>query len=268
MVRLYPRPRHTAYQELRLFLATSHHFTGRMHERIIPAVNAVCASDGKSIGISTVALHHVGYEGDLTRKHHRNLPLLEQALEEQPDRVYYWHHLGETLAQLGRPEAAEEALRGGIAMALTHDTERNRVEVSLCYQRLAKLIGERGGDPRPLIADGLRNRPSDHCLRLLAAKAEVDLGDPEAALPALNALATIDGTFYDPQIAYDRRTFSVWPHALMGVANFRLERFAAAHAAFRRAAAAEDAAADEREEYTVKAQLAAARSGLLRSPAQ
>jgi tetratricopeptide (TPR) repeat protein len=270
MVRLHPRLRHTAYQELRLFKHDPRIvFTGRMHEQIIPAVRAVCASDGKTIGNSAVTLHHVGYEGDLTRKHHRNLPLLERAVQEQPDRLYCWCHLGETLAGLGRLDAAEQALRRGIAIVSTHDTEQNRVEASLCYQRLAKLYIERGEDPRVVIAEGLRNHPGDHCLRLLAAKAEIELGDPVATLPELDALAAVDATtFYDPLMAYDKRTFSLWPHALAGVANFRLGRFAEAHAAFHRAARAEHATTDERQENAVKAQLAAARAGLLTAPAQ
>jgi tetratricopeptide (TPR) repeat protein len=270
MVRLHPRPRHTAYHELRLFVRDPRvRFTGRIHEQIIPSVRAVCAFENKSIGTTTAALHHVGYEGDLSRKHDRNLPLLQQAVKERPDRLYCWYHLGETLAELGRGEAAQEALRRGIAVALMHDTEHNRVEASLCYQRLAKLYSERGDDPRPVITDGLRNHPGDHCLRLLGAKAEIELGEPKAALPELIALAAIDAaTFCDPLIAYDRRTFSVWPHALVGVASFRLGRFAEARDAFLRAAGASDAAADEQREYTVKAQLAAARAGLLTPLAQ
>ena len=265
MVRLHPRLRHTAYQELRLFLRDPRiTFTGRMHEQIIPAVQAACASDARSIRTSTVTLHHVGYEGDLSHKHDRNLPMLERAVQEQPERLYCWCHLGETLGELGRHDAAEQALRHGIALGVRHDTAQNRVEASLCYQRLAKVLAERGDDPRAVIAEGIRKRPDDHCLRLLAAKAEIELGDPAAALPELGALAAIDAdSFYDPLIAYDRRTFSVWPLALAGVANFRLGRFADASAAFLRAAGARDAAADEQQEYTVKARLAAARAGLL-----
>ena len=270
LLRLHPRPGHTAYDELRLFVCDPRvRFTGRMHEQIVSAVRALCASDGKTIGVSTVVLHHVGYEGDLSHKHARNLPLLEQALKEQPDRLYCWYHLGETLAEIGRCEAAEEALQRGIAIAQRHDTERNRVEASLCYQRLARLRSERGDDPRPVIAQGLSKYSADHCLRLLAAKAEIEHGDPEATLSDLGALAAIDAAvFCDPRIAYDRRTFSVWPHALAGAANFRLGRFAEAHAAFLRAAGAPDAAPEEHQEYTVKAQLAVARVGSLTSFAQ
>jgi hypothetical protein len=138
VVRLHPRPGHTAYRELRLFMHDPRiTFTGRMHEQIIPAVRAVCASDGKTIGTSTVTLHHVGYEGDLAHKHHRNLPLLERAVQEQPDRLYCWCHLGETLAGLGRPDAAEQALRRGIAIVATRASRTGSRPP--CYQRLARL---------------------------------------------------------------------------------------------------------------------------------
>jgi hypothetical protein len=52
------------------------------------------------------------------------------------------------------------------------------------------------------------------------------------------------------------------------VANFRLGRFTEARDAFLQAADAPDAAADEQREYTAKAQVAAARAGLLTSLAQ
>jgi glycosyltransferase involved in cell wall biosynthesis len=261
MLRLHPRAKFTAYEELRLFLRDPRiRFEGRIHEQILPSVLGVCATDGKLIGTSTVALHHVGYEGDLSHKHRRNLPLLEQAVKEQPNRLYCWYHLGETLAELGRREAAERALLRGIAIAQERNTAQDRAEATLCYQRLAKQIAERGDDPRPIISAGLQNRPDDYCLRLIGANAEIKFGDPAAAMPELAALGEIDAEiFFDPLIAYDRRTFSLWPHALMGVANMRLGCFAEAEAAFTRAAASRDASPEEGIEYFAKAQVAAAR---------
>ena len=126
LLRLHPRPRHTAYHELRLFVCDPRvRFTGRMHEQIMPAVRALCASDRRTIGVSTVALHHVGYEGDLSHKHERNLPLLERALNEQPDRLYCWYHLGETLAEL----RSLRCRRGGAAARDRHRSEtRHRAQ--------------------------------------------------------------------------------------------------------------------------------------------
>ena len=263
MVRLHPRPRHTAYAELRLFLRDPRiRFEGRIHEQILPSVLAVCSADGKSVADSNFALQHVGYEGDLRHKHARNLPLLEQAVKERPDRLYCWYHLGETLAGVGQLDSAEQALRRGIAIGRKRNTSTDRAEVTLCYQRLATVIAERGCDPRDIIMEGLRNKADDHCLRLLAAKAEIDFGNSESILPELAALATIDAaSFFDPLIAYDRRTFNLWPHALTGVANFRLGNFAEASRAFRRAAKSPDASIDEQIEYSAKAEVAAARSG-------
>ena len=131
------------------------------------------------------------------------------------------------------------------------------------------MLSERGDDPRPVIAQGLSNYPGDHYLRLLAAKAEIEHGDPEAALSELGALAAIDAAaFFDPLIAYDRRTFSVWPHALAG-AQTSVSGASRRHARHSCAPPARlDAAPDERQEYTVKAQLAAARLGSLTSFAQ
>lgn len=267
MVRLHPRPSHTAYHELRLFPRDDRiRFEGRIHEQILPGVRKVCAAEGKSIGTSDIALRHVGYEGDLTHKHHRNLPLLELAVQERPDRLYCWYHLGETLGELGRLDEAEAALRRGITIGKTRDDPQDVAGTSLCYQRLATIADKRGEDPRPVIIEGLQNWPDDYCLRLLAAKAEVELGDPADALAQLADLADIDASsFFDPLISYDRRTFSLWPHALMGIANLKLGRYAASEASFRRAAASADASAAERIEFTAKAEVAAGRAKALTS---
>ena len=63
----------------------------------------LCREDGLVIRDSAVRITHVGYEGDLTRKHHRNLPLLRQAVEERPWNIYCWQHLAETLDAMCEP---------------------------------------------------------------------------------------------------------------------------------------------------------------------
>ena len=118
-VRFRPRLGYSPYYELRLFLADPRiRFVKRIHESIMPDVLRVCESDGLTMGrTDVVSIQHLGYEGDQSHKHARNLPMLARAVMDDPDRVYYWWHLGDTLAAVGEREKAEAALRSGIETA-------------------------------------------------------------------------------------------------------------------------------------------------------
>src|SRR5215470_14907944 len=84
-VRLHPRPGTTGYAEMRLFRNDPRiRFEGRIHEQILPSLDRAAAADGRRIALSPLAIQHVGYEGDLRRKHLRNLPLLRAYLEDNP----------------------------------------------------------------------------------------------------------------------------------------------------------------------------------------
>src|SRR5205085_8376459 len=69
----------TPYREYRLWRNDPRiRFEGVIHEKVVPSIHAVADADGRSIGICDLLLTHVGYEGDQTRKHRRNLPLPER----------------------------------------------------------------------------------------------------------------------------------------------------------------------------------------------
>jgi tetratricopeptide (TPR) repeat protein len=263
-LRLQPRMGFSTYLEARLFRRDPRiRFIGRIHERVWPGIEAVCEADNLSVGRSAARLIHVGYEGDLTHKHNRNLPLLQRAVTEDPLRVYCWWHLGDTLAELGRRAEAEAALKTAIAVAKRTRIPRDRFEASLAYQTLARLQFEAGEDPLAIIEQGLATLPEDQALIFMKARALINLQQHERALELLKQLTVHDAaSFEDKHIAYDRRIFSELAFDLVGVASLRLGRFAEAKAAFESAAAS--ACGQDQLRYRAKAAAAAAKAG--RSP--
>jgi hypothetical protein len=240
-MRFRPRIGYSPYDELRLFRSDPRiRFEMRIHERVLPSVLRVCESDGLVIGRTEVGLQHLGYEGDQSHKHVRNLPMLVHAVDEDPDRVYYWWHLGETLAATGKTNEAEATLRTGIETAQRTRTPRAFLEATLAVQALARLYLDACQPLKAtdVLQEGLAIRPDDPALLLLKARSLVDLGRYSEALPLLSGLLLDDPQeFYDPDVAYDLRIFGEWAYELIGVAQFRLERFSDAREAFLAAAA-------------------------------
>ena len=79
-------------------------------------------TDGATVELLDLFLQHVGYEGDQTRKHHRNLPLLRVRLEQQPDNLFVhmtgmsdlaWQRVKDTGAQVSLAVPIEMNMRHG-----------------------------------------------------------------------------------------------------------------------------------------------------------
>jgi glycosyltransferase involved in cell wall biosynthesis len=222
--------------ELRLFRNDPRiRFRGVIHENIVNAVEAVCRSDGLTVLATPLRLTHEGYEGDLTRKHLRNLPLLRRAVQDEPDRPYYWSHLAETLAALGQTDDAIETCRKAIEVARRLDPGARRANGSVAYQTLARLLGNRGEDALPVLDEAIEFFPADCDLLLLRARALIPAGRHDEALSILDDLLAGPS---DTRMSYDERIFGEFAQDLRGQALLRLERFAEAAAAFEAAAAA------------------------------
>src|SRR5205823_12348001 len=90
---------------------------GVIHEKHTAAIAEIGRTEGRPISrCHGIVIDHVGYEGDQTAKHRRNLPLLRAQLEAEPDNIFNWTHLGRVLAGLGEAEEAEEALDRAVAL--------------------------------------------------------------------------------------------------------------------------------------------------------
>ena len=259
-MRFRPKVGYSPYHELRLFRSDPRiRFEMRIHERVLPSVLRVCESDGLVIGQTEAELQHLGYEDDQSHKHGRNLPLLARAVDDDPDRVYYWWHLGETLVAVGKAQEGEAALGAGIDAARRTRTVRALLEATLAAHALARLYLDTGRSSKALavLEEGLSIRPADPALLLLKARSLVDLGLHAEALALLSGLLLDHPEdFCDPDLAYDLRIFGEWAYDLIGVARFRLERFSEAREAF--LAAAERAPDPGR--HRARAAVAAARA--------
>ena len=235
-----PQAGYTPYRELRLFRRDDRiRFRGVIHETVHPDLEAVAQADGLSFGQSDIRLRHVGYEGDLTAKHHRNLPLLEAAVQVTPERVFLWVDMAQALAGLGRLEEAITACWRAVEAAEAYPDEKQAGDVTLAWQCLVALhLPLSPGEAACLARRGLAAHPHNHALRLMLANSLFMTGEA-AALPELLApIIAIDAeTFADALVAYDKRIFGEWALDLLGAAYARMGRRNQAARAFRRAAA-------------------------------
>lgn len=225
-LRFRPKTGYSRYRELRLFRSDPRiRFRGRIHETIWPSILDLIGPNHSLIASTSVEIDHLGYDGDQSHKHPRNLPLLEIAVREEPERVYYWHHLSETLAALGRVEEAESVALEGLARAETDFSEKQRADASLLVQTLVRLQMQRGESPVDLIRRGLARVPQDHALRFFLGRALLDAGRPDEALQIALHLRQVDETtLQDGLLAFDYSIFREKACELAAVACLRLGR--------------------------------------------
>jgi tetratricopeptide (TPR) repeat protein len=240
-VRYLPRTGFTRYHEHRLFRNDPRiRFHGRIHESFLGDMAAIIDTDDRSVAVSTVEIDHLGYDGDLSRKHARNLPLLRARLEETPNHVYSWDHLGRTLAAMGQPEEARAAWRTGIEIA----RRRGWADVldSLPYADLLRELSPSADGYAELLAEALEHFPDDHMLRWIEGRALMSAGRFEEARPLFERLITVDpDTYCHARIGYDRRIFRVLAYDSLGVIHFRLGQPAESRLYFELASAADPA---------------------------
>ncbi|MGO4338274.1 glycosyltransferase [Labrys sp. KB_33_2] len=225
-VRFQPKTNFTRYREWRLFRADPRiRFAGMIHETMVPAIKAVSRQDGWPVVQTDVEIDHLGYDGDISHKHPRNLALLEQALPLDPDRLFYWHHLAETYAGLGRLEEAENAAWQGLARAEGQDDDNRSATASLLYQFLARTELQHGRDPLDLIASALARQPDDYALHFLKGRALLAAGRAEQALEVAHFLRDIDpDRLPDGWLAFDRALFTDKACELAALACLDLQR--------------------------------------------
>ena len=257
-VRLHARTGYTGYREMRLFRNDPRvRFEGAIHENIWPGIIWYLEEAGGEIGASELVLDHVGYDGAQDHKHHRNLPLLLEALEREPDRVYCWCHLGLVYLGLGDRTRAREAWRS--ALAALQRNGAPQAAGSLAYVELIQLELMEGGEVEELLGAALVMFP-DHA-HLIWLRGQALLRDRrfEEALAAFGRLATwrADRHELDDALGYDERLFGALACEGLATCCFQLGRYAEGERYFARAARCEP----ERLEYRVKRQLCAKLAG-------
>lgn len=109
---------------LRLFRnAPGHRFEGRIHEQIAAAI---CRGNPEAaFHVTDMVIHHYGYQTAIVEskdKVNRNVRLLQQAVEEEPDQPFHHYNLGVEYLRVGEAERALETFgvaRMGIDPAVT-----------------------------------------------------------------------------------------------------------------------------------------------------
>ncbi|MDB5540710.1 MAG: glycosyltransferase, partial [Devosia sp.] len=241
----------TLYREYRLFRNDPRlRFKGAMHESIRPDLDHLQQAIGARVVDNAAMLTHLGYEGDMTAKYRRNLPLLREAVRINPDRLYYWNDLAQTLGGLGEIAEAVAVAREGLGRGQHRSDHGSRVMRGMLAQTLAGLLLQRGDDARALIDEGLAVHPVNWSLLFLKARALVNSGDYREALQVLAQLTAQDAeAICDDDLSHDIRIFGCYAHDLAGVAHLRMENRQQAADAFARAFAA----APDELAYRVKA---------------
>ena len=246
----------TPYREYRLWRNDPRiRFEGVIHEKVVPAIHAVATADDRPVGVCDLLLNHVGYEGDQTRKHHRNLPLLRRQVRIEPGNLFNWHHLSRVLAGLGNQGESERVLRHAVEVARAKPfTDPCGV---LAYSDLIAIRHERGEDVTALLAEARSLYPLNCWLVWQEARVMTAAARHEEAVAAFDWLLAVDLEQLPADgPAYNERLFGEMAHEGRGLCLFRLGRYEEAAAAY---AAAAQCAPDD-PSYQVKRQLALARA--------
>jgi predicted Zn-dependent protease len=174
---------------------------------------------------TTVEINHLGYDGNQAHKHARNLALLQTAVRTNPDRVYYWYHLAETLSAIGHADEAAAAAAEGLAAAVRNDADDQRTAASMIFQLMARTQIEQNGNPLGMIDHALARVPDDYALWFLRGRALLDADRPGEALEIAKELRAIDPErLVDGLLAFDSSIFKEKACELAALACLRLGR--------------------------------------------
>ncbi len=232
---LKPDSRSTPYREYRVWRHDPRiRFEGVIHEKVVPSIHRVADEDARPVGLADLLLIHVGYEGDQTRKHRRNLPLLRRQLEVEPGNLFNLHHLARVLAGLGEHDEAEEVLERAANVARARPDDPLG---SLAVAELLRLRHLRGEDVGELVAEARRLYPENFHILFLEARYLVDHDRYDDALARFDELLAVD-TRKLPDLgpAYDERIFGTLALEGRAFCLFQLGRFAEAATAYDEAA--------------------------------
>ena len=239
-VLLAPRQGLTPYWVLRLFRNhPSIRFRGIIHENIWPALTEYRAAFGGKVGSTRLELDHFGYEDHQSRKDERNLPLLERALQQDPERVYSWCHMAEILCKLGNEEAAVKAWRTAMDIARRHP--KPLVDDSLPWSGLIGFEMNRrsetnrgsgtnaGSNAGALLDEALARFPDNLQFHWLKGRLLMNSERFEEAVPYFERLARAGETqVFSHHTAYDPRIMGVLPYESLATCHFRLRSWAEA----------------------------------------
>jgi glycosyltransferase involved in cell wall biosynthesis len=224
-VRFHPIGGYTAYKEYRIFRNDPRiRFRGVIHETIFPSIDTVLEEDGLGIGESALAIVHTGYDGDLMRKHRRNLPMLVRQIEREPRRMYLRWQLGVAQKGLGDVEGAEKTWMEAIEMTRGKETVTH--DDSHAYYEMICLMNERGDDYGKILEEALSLFPDNYLLIWTKAVMLTQSRRFEEAVPLFTRLASVDpATLVDGPLSYNSAIFGELSYEPLAACLFKLGRY-------------------------------------------
>lgn len=225
-------------------------FVGAIHETILPSLESIFSEADAPIIDIDAELVHLGYEGDLTHKFRRNLPMLQRMVEEWPDRLYYWLDLAKALRGLNENQKASAVCIEGLRRAQHQTAPASRSMAAQIALNYAQLQMEQGEDARATIRQGLAFNPSNPLLQFQLAAMDIKDGRHVEAIEILNRLIEVGANGYsDSLVSVDERLFGAFALEAKSLALLRLNRRVEAAECMRLASALEP----EEMSYRVKA---------------
>jgi len=214
----------TPYSEYRLFRNRPDiRFQGVIHETVLPDIDALIADGTYTIADAPLAFEHLGYEGDITWKHRRNLPLLQRAVKHTPGRVYLWLTLGEALRGLDQFQEAEDAWRKGLAVLRKSPIEPADAII------FANLIDLHLSDASPqiddilaLVNEAVERFPDDPLIMWWKARylaSQLRYGEARTCLERVLTFGKKGGS--QGALGYDRALFGAFSWCLMGTCHLK-----------------------------------------------
>lgn len=213
-LRMHTQANWTSYLDYRMWRHRDDiRFFGEIHETTMDGIMRVGHETNRSLEPIDISIMHHGYEGDLTAKHQRNLPLLQAELKLHPEKINLWNHLGRVHFALGRPDLAEQTWRTGISR-IEQDGIRSSYDVQI-YASLADLMISQRRDALPIINRGIELDPNFLTFKWLMARQFATSGRFTEALELCDQLMNLGEVATSRQgAAYNLDMFSEWPRNL------------------------------------------------------
>ena len=228
-----PMMRGTPCREYRMFRNRRDiRFVGAIHETVVPDLDKLSKNGASEIIDIDAELVHLGYEGDLTHKYRRNLPMLRCMVVEWPARLYYWLDLAKALTGLGELVEAREICLAGLRVAVMQNSQSSKSVAALIALNLAELLYDAGEDDQAVIQQGFAFQADHPSLLFQLAKSHVKAARYADAVEALDHLIELGRHgFADPLVSFDERLFGARALELKSLALLRSgRRVEAAHA--------------------------------------
>ncbi len=222
---LCPKAGWTAMRLMRLFRKHPWvRYRGAIHEDIGAGVQKRLAAGDGEIGQSGIVFDHRGFDGDQQAKHLRNIPLLLQELQRDPDQAWHRQHLAHCYYELGRKSEAQ-TLWGENVRRLRGKGKLSLLD-SLSHVALIQLMLDQGRDVRSALEEAKASFPESPDLTWLQGRERMSRGRFEEAIPCFERLIRWgQSKDYDRSISYEDRIFDAYAYEALALCHFRLSRF-------------------------------------------